>query len=215
VAKTDDGYIRFRCRTCGKRLKVKDTIEGGGVMPCPRCGAAVTVPMGNLEAIAEGTAMPETGQPGRLNVDPELIRKRLAGEDEQREGPGSVGGAPTLHQQSWSPLTAFGRITDLDQIAATIVKIDEDLMGQIQRLYRKEDQSAEDRELEIKVAGERRREEISQLLRNRLQHARQQMRRLEAMEHRLGRGEMDQLQRLRIAVEAMELYARYVHDVEA
>lgn len=215
MAKTDDGYIRFRCRTCGKRLKVKDTIEGGNVVPCPGCGAAVTVPMGNLEAIAEGTAMPETGQPGRLNVDPELLRKRLKGEGEQREGPGSVGGPPTLRQGAWNPVTAFGRITELDQIAAALVKIDEDLMGQIQRLYRKEDQSAEDRELEIKVAGERRRDEIRQLLQNRLQHARQQLRRLESMEHRLGRGEMDQLQRLRMAVEAMELYARYVHDVEA
>ena len=94
MAEKDDGYIRFRCRMCGKRLKVKDTIEGGNVMPCPRCGAAVTVPMGNLEAIAEGTAMPETGQPGRLNVDPELVRKRLAGEDEPTEEGTSEDGLP-------------------------------------------------------------------------------------------------------------------------
>ena len=215
MAEKDDGYIRFRCRTCGKRLKVKDTIEGGGVMPCPRCGAAVTVPMGNLEAIDEGTAMEETGDPGRLNVDPELLMKRLRGEDEKRDGPGSVGGGPSLRESSWDPMAAFGRITELDQVAAALSKIDDDILGQIQRLYRQKDQTSEDREQEIKVAGERRRDEVRQLLQNRIQNARLQVRRLESMENRLERSELDKLHLLRRTVEAMEFYARHVHGIEA
>ena len=86
----DDGYIRWRCKACGQRLKVKKTYEGGDVMPCPRCGEIVNVPMGNIEAIAKGTEMAETGDPGRLNVDRELLMKRLRG-DEKATGPGSVG----------------------------------------------------------------------------------------------------------------------------
>jgi hypothetical protein len=215
VAQKDDGYIRFRCRMCGKRLKVKKTVEGGNVLPCPNCGATLTVPMGNLEAIAEGTTMDETGDPGRLNVDPELLMKRLRGEDEKRDGPGSVGGAPTLREGSWDPMAAFGRITELDQLAAALAKIDEDVMGQIQRLYRQKDQTPEDRSQEIKVAGERRRDEIRKLLQNRIQDTRLQVRRLSAMENRLERSERDKLQRLRRTVEAMELYALHIHGVEA
>ena len=214
MAEKDDGYLRFSCRMCGKRLKVKSTVEGGNVLPCPRCGASVTVPMGNLEAIAEGTAMDETGDPGRLNLDPELLMKRLRGEDEKRDGPGSVGGGPTLRESSWDPMAAFGRILELDQLGAALTKIDEDVMGQIQRLYRQKDQTLEDREQEIKVAGERRRDEIRQLVQNRIQNTRLQVRRLASMENRLERSELDNLQRLRRTVEAMELYARHVHGID-
>jgi hypothetical protein len=210
----DDGYIRFRCRTCGKHLKVKNTVEGGNVLPCPRCGNAVTVPMGNLEAIAAGTAMAETGDPGRLNLDPELLKKRLRGDDEKREGPGSVGGGPSLREGSWDPTGGFSRITELDQLAASLAKIDEEIVGHIQQLFRQKAQTPENRDAEIKAAGERRREEIRKLLENRIQDTRLQMRRLAAMENRLGRGERDQLDRLRRTVEAMELLARHVHGVE-
>ena len=33
----DDGYIRFACPQCGKRLKIRDIYEGGAVIPCPGC----------------------------------------------------------------------------------------------------------------------------------------------------------------------------------
>ncbi|NLW50540.1 MAG: hypothetical protein GXY85_06805 [Candidatus Brocadiaceae bacterium] len=214
MADKDDGFIRFRCRTCGTRLKVKVGVEGGGVMPCPRCGATVTVPIGNLEAVAEGTAMDETGDPGRLNVDPELLMKRLRGDDEKRDGPGSVGGGPSLRGGAWDPAAAFGRLTELDQVQAAVAKIDEDVMGQIQRLYRQKDRTAQDREEEVRVAGERRRDEIRQMLLNRVQTARFQVRRLESMENRLERTDRDTLHRLRRALEAMELYARHVHGLD-
>ena len=214
MAKKNDGYIRFRCRNCDKRLKVKDTVEGGNVISCPSCGAAVTVPMANLEAIAEGTAMEETGLPGRLNVDPELLRKRLSGEDEARSGPGSVGGPPTLHQGEWNPMSAFGRIVELDQLAAAIIKVNDDMMGQVQRLFRKADQSPEDREQEVKVAAERRQDELRKLFESRLLTVRHRAHRLQAMEHRLSRAEMDDLVRSKAAAEALELYARYVYGIE-
>jgi len=46
----DDGYVRFRCKMCGKRLKVREDKTGGGhVIPCPRCGELVTVPLVALD----------------------------------------------------------------------------------------------------------------------------------------------------------------------
>ena len=171
-------------------------------------------PLSNLEAVAEGTAMDETGDPGRLNVDPELLMKRLRGDDEKRDGPGSVGGGPSLRGGAWDPAAAFGRLTELDQVQAAVAKIDEDVMGQIQRLYRQKDRTAQDREEEVRVAGERRRDEIRQMLLNRVQTARFQVRRLESMENRLERTDRDTLHRLRRALEAMELYARHVHGLD-
>jgi hypothetical protein len=112
-------------------------------------------------------------------------------------------------------MAAFGRITELDQLAAALIKIDEDIMGQIQRLYRQKDQTPEQREEEIKVAGDRRRDEIRQLLVNRIQNTRLQVSRLASMENRLERTELDNLHRLRRTVEAMELFARHVHGIEA
>ena len=41
-----DGYIRFRCKNCFKRLKVKADIAGGDAIPCPFCGNTVVVPFG-------------------------------------------------------------------------------------------------------------------------------------------------------------------------
>ena len=114
----DDGFIRWRCKGCGQRLKVKETHEGGDVMPCPRCGEIVNVPMGNIAEIAKGTEMAETGDPGRLNVDPELLMKRLRG-DEKAEGPGSAGGAP---RSGGASLPVASRINLLPVFIAAPVK---------------------------------------------------------------------------------------------
>ena len=77
MAKKDVGHVRFRCKQCGQKLKIRKDREGGDVIQCPRCGASVNVPLVNLEAIAKGTDMAETGDPGRINVNPELLMRRL------------------------------------------------------------------------------------------------------------------------------------------
>lgn len=214
AAKKDDGYVRFRCKACGQKLKIKDTLEGGNVMPCPRCGENVNVPLANLEAIAEATAMAETGQPGRLNVNPELLRERLRGEGEKAAGPGSVGGAPTLRGMSWSPEAAFGRIEELDQLGAALGKMEQDVMGQIQRLYRGQDLSAPERHQQIRDAADHRRDETRRLLESRLATLRQQVQSMEAKQQRLNRSELQHLARLRRAFEAIQLYGRYVLGIE-
>lgn len=214
MAAKDDGYIRFRCRGCGKRLKISETVEGGNVIPCPKCGAPVNVPLANIEAIAQGTDMEETGQPGRINVDPELLRKRLRGDDEEGQGAAAMGGPPTLRQAPWSAGGAFGRITELDQLAAALLKMNEEVMRQVQRVFREQDLGPEGRAEQVKDAAEQRREDIRQLLERHLGPLRQKVRRMDAQHQRLSRAEWDELDRLKAAAEALGLYARHVLGIQ-
>ncbi len=215
MAEKDDGYLRFRCKNCHQKLKVKKTYEGGNIIPCPRCGAEVTVPLANLDAIAAGADMPETGQPGRLHVDPELLMKRLRGEDaDERTGPGSVGGPPTLREGTWSPRTAFGRVKELDQLAAAVVKIDEDAMGQTQRAYREEDLEPQEREARVKQAAAGREADLRELLQRRIEAIQQQLRAYRARQDSLSPPEQEQRDRLLMALEAITLYGRHVLGVD-
>ncbi|MHC4789170.1 MAG: hypothetical protein ACYS8K_08230 [Planctomycetota bacterium] len=214
AAKKDDGYIRFRCRACGQKLKVRKTMEGGDVMPCPKCGTSVNVPMANLEAIAKATDMPETGQPGRLNVDPDLLMRRLQGEGGKAEGPGSLGGPPTLRQGAWSSQAAFGRVQEVDQLGAALTEIEQDAMGQVQRVFRDADLDEGQREEQVKEAGRIRREDARQLLQRRLAGLRGQLQRLQSGGDRLTPPQEAHLARLRRAAEAIRLYGRYMLGID-
>jgi hypothetical protein len=208
--KKDDGYIRWRCKECGQRLKVREDREGGEVMPCPRCGALTNIPLANIDAIAQATDMEETGMPGRLNVDKEVLKKRLT----QQGGPAAAGGAPTLKQDKWSIQAAFGRITELDEILASLRKTDEDFMGQVQRMYRDPDLEPDSRKTEVKRAAQTRRQEVVGHFQTRMRAMDQRIRSMDGMKHRLGRDEMDELERLKRAFEAVRLVAGYGFGVK-
>jgi len=212
MAQKDDGYIRFRCPECGQKLKVRSTREGGDILPCPKCGSPVTVPLTNLEAIAKGADMAETGAPGRINVNPDLLRKRLQGD--LPAGPASTGGPPTLRRDRWTAETAYARIDELDQLAASLSKIDEDVMGQFQRLYRNPDLDESQRVELVKQTAERRAKDVRNLLGNRLLSLRMDVRSLEAQRERLMRSDLERLDRMKKACEAMELYARHILGIE-
>ncbi len=212
MAEKDDGYIRFRCPECGQKLKVRKGREGGDVLPCPKCGTPVTIPLGNLEAIAQGTDMAETGAPGRINVNPELRLKRLQGG--RPDGQGAFGGPPSLRQPRAGMDAAFARILELDQLAAALSKIDEDVMGQIQRLYRNPELDESQRASLMQQTAERRTEDIRKLLQNRLVPLRTEVRSKEAQRERLMRSELDRLEQMKRACEALELYARHILGVQ-
>jgi len=214
MAPEEDGFVRFRCGECGQKLKVKKTIEGGNVMPCPRCGATVNLPLMNLESIAKGTDMAETGQPGRLNVDPDLLLKRLRGEGEKASGPGSVGGPPTLRQEPGGALGASARVQELDQVAASVSKIDQDALGQVQRMYRGRELSAAQRQARVQQVADRRQQDIKELVANRLAGMRMEIRSLDVQRRRLMRSDLDRLEHMKLACEALEFYARHILGVD-
>jgi hypothetical protein len=203
--KKDDGYIRWRCKQCGQRLKVREDREGGEVMPCPRCGALTNIPLSNIDAIAQASEMEETGMPGRLNVNKDILKQRLTEEG----GAASVGGAPTLKQDKWSIQAAFGRITELDEILSSLRKSDEDFMGQIQRLYRDPDVEQDERRDDVKKAAEEHRREVVHAFQARMEAMDRRIRTMEGIKNRLGREEMDELARLKRAFEAVRLVAGY------
>ena len=213
MAKKDDGYVRFQCKQCGQRLKFKKDREGGDVVQCPRCAAAVNVPLANIEEIARSAQMPETGDPGRLNLDPALLMRRLRGEDDKPSGPGSMGGPPSLHEGRWSP-TSFGRLTQLDQVIAAVSKIDQEVIGQIQKLYRERGITPQDRERQFEVIADRRRDEIQKLLSNRLFGFDREIKSMSGMRDRLDRSEQERLDMLERSYEAIKLYGRCVYGVD-
>lgn len=209
-----DGYIRWRCKSCNQRLKVKDTFEGGNVIQCPRCGANVNVPMANIEAIAADTNMPETGQPGRIQIDREKLMRALKGDDLKEPGtPGTSGSTPSVRNDAWTG-AGFSRIEQLGQLAASLVKIDDAAMGEVQRLYRNPDLGPHEREVQIKIAGDARRADIKRLVQNRLVGMRMQLSHLEGSRERLGPGERTDMEKLKLGVEALELYTRYILGIE-
>jgi hypothetical protein len=205
MAAKNDGYIRWRCKSCGQKLKVKDTYEGGSVIQCPRCRATVNVPMGNIEAIAAGADIPETGTPGRLQIDPKKLKEALEG-GKKSVGPGSAGSTPSVR---WDSQAAFARIEQLDHLVAAAAKIDQDVMGQFQRLFRSTDLSPERRRELAEDAARGRREELGRLVANRLTGIRFQLDPLEGARN-LNRSELTTRERLQRAIEAIELYSRYV-----
>jgi predicted RNA-binding Zn-ribbon protein involved in translation (DUF1610 family) len=214
MAQKSDGYIRWRCKSCNQKLKVRDTYEGGNVIQCPRCGASVNVPLINIEAIAAGADMPETGQPGRLHIDREKLMDALQGDHRDPDAPGTVGSSPSVHRGNWDPATAFGRLDQLDQVAASLVKIDQNVMGEVQRVFRNPDLGPAERQAQVQGAAETRRSEIRRLVQDRLAGMRLQISQMEGVRSKLMRSQLVELERLVLAVEALELYTRHVLGVE-
>lgn len=214
TAKDGDGYIRWRCKSCGQKLKVKESYEGGNVIRCPRCGEPTTVPLVNLDAIAEGTDMEETGKPGQLQLDPDRLIKQLRGEEERSGEPGSPGSKPSLRDKPWSPGKAFGRIEELDQLGGAITKIDQETMGEVQRLYRDPQLKAGQRAEQMKAAGEHRNQRLRELLEVRLETIQEKIRPLDEGHERLTQVQLNTRDRLKRAYEALRFYGRYILGVD-
>ncbi len=213
MADRDDGYVRFQCRQCGQRLKVRSDREGGDVLQCPRCGSMVNVPLANIEEIAKGADMEETGQPGRLNVKADLLLERLRMKGPQ-DGEQRAGGPPSLRETKFGATASFSRLSELDQLAASVSKIDQEMIGQLQRLFRERGLKPEDREVQFEGIAERRKREIEQLLKNRLFGLKQEVRALDAQRERLERRQRQELEAKKMALEALQLCAKYVYDLD-
>jgi DNA-directed RNA polymerase subunit RPC12/RpoP len=214
TAKKGDGYIRWRCKSCGQKLKVKETYEGGNVIKCPRCGALVNVPMGNIGAIAEASDMEETGDPGQLRLDAEKLLERLEGRAAKADGPGSAGSTPSLRRGPWSAAAAFARTEELDQLASAITKIDQETMGEVQQLYKQADMKPGQRAQEMEAIARGRKERLLKLLKARLSTVKDKLTPLEDAHERLTGQQLNELERLRRVQEAMRFYGRYVLAID-
>jgi predicted RNA-binding Zn-ribbon protein involved in translation (DUF1610 family) len=219
----DDGYVRFHCHACGKRLKVKSSYEGGAVVPCPKCQASVVVPLANLEAIAsEGKGEAETkAWLRRLNIRPDDLRRRLNTpdvpvSDEDRKTPRPLqGGPPSIRVNLRAATGAFERIPQLDQLSARVKQIEDECIVGIQRLFRNKDLTADQRKRRIKELGENRRRDIQRAIKDILSAIEIDMRPLKVSASRLSREQLDKRDTMEAAQEAIKLYAYYVCGMQA
>ncbi len=211
MAEKSDGYIRFRCKRCNRRLKVRETYEGGNVIKCPTCGAPVTVPLLNIEAIAEATDMEETGNPGQMQLDAERLIEQLQQKTGgAKDGPGSEGSTPSLREGPWSPEARLGRLEELDELLDGIHKLHQETVGAVQRLYRDKKASPGRRADYVRDAAEHMHERLEKLVNGRLETLRQKISPMEARHERLRADELDYLEKLQRAREAVRFYARFV-----
>jgi hypothetical protein len=102
----------------------------------------------------------------------------------------------------------------LDQLGAALTEIEQDAMGQVQRVFRDADLDEGQREEQVKEAGRIRREDARQLLQRRLAGLRGQLQRLQSGGDRLTPPQEAHLARLRRAAEAIRLYGRYMLGID-
>ena len=122
MTRKDSGdYVRFRCKACGKRLKVRAEHEGGDIIPCPRCHSPVTVPIANPAAILGEAA---SGRPAATIPEP--------GAETSPADPTVAASGPGR----WSPDATLGRLRELDSLRAMVARVDEATVETIQRMLR-------------------------------------------------------------------------------
>ena len=207
-----DGYIRFRCSQCGQRLKIRDTFEGGVVIPCPNCQASVVTPMANLESITSGAREGEPEWLDQVTVDPAEVRRSF--HQKQREEQAAQSPSAARKRGFGSAEAAFSRIVELDQLLAAVRGIDDKVMGRIQRLYRKEDTSSSSRAQRIEELAVRRRKDLQDMFKNKLAIIRRELAPLQANHERLGTRDLRRLEGLTLALEAVQLCVRYIYGID-
>jgi hypothetical protein len=206
----DDGYIRWYCKSCNHRLKVKSASAGGNIIRCPFCSELTTVPVGNLEEVVESAQMEETGRPGHIQLDPEKLLSRLQGEREKGVGPGSAGSAPSLRTVPWSEDAAFAPIQELNDILPGIGRVEEETIGDLQRIYRNRKLNPSQRAEQVKEAAEMRARKLGELVTGRFKTVGREVSSMEARHRELSKAQLAELGRRRRVMESLQFYGRYV-----
>lgn len=130
----DDEYVRFRCKACGKRLKVKKTFDGGQLVPCPRCGELVTIPLANIKAISDYE--PDFSQTEEQSTDPldpdsliaymkEEGEKKKEEREDRAEGP----------RKKWTPQKPAGRIQELNIVLNGLERVEQETVEKLEALF--------------------------------------------------------------------------------
>jgi len=188
MAKDDQDYVRFRCKACGKKLKVKLVDEGGQIISCPRCRSPVNVPLAGLPADLSGGA-PQHEGPGPK-----------AG----REGVEAPVGVP------WVPKVALRHLPDFDKFTAAVEKIDADKIEAVRRLVGEAVPSDEELDLEVRRIGKQQAEEMQGLVLRSAQAMKEKLRELEGPGRPLSTYESLRVRELKASLVLVQAYARHV-----
>lgn len=206
----DDGYVRFHCRYCGKRLKVRKGQGGGDVISCPRCGEPVNVPVTNLDDIAGAEELLDGGGQGE-QLDPAQLLRQLKEEEDQmgekQKQKQEEQTADTREEpRKWRPQRTMGRVDELDHLRNRLNQLEEDAVEDFQRLLQTTGMSREDKLKEIETIAAERRETIREHCRDRLEDLQEKRRKLKESQRTLDARGKQRLRQLDRTIQAVKLY---------
>jgi len=207
----DDGYIRFSCRYCGKRMKVRKEQGGGDTIACPRCGEPVTVPVTNLEDIADADELLDKTKGGESKgLDPGQLLQQLKEEQDQMgqksEKPGKEHEEGRGEVRKWRPERYLGRIDELDHLRTRLNQFEDDAVEDLQRLLQDKEMSKKEKLKEVDNIARERRDKIRNHCRERLDDLKKKRKKLKDREGVLGAKAAQRLDQLNRTIKAMRLY---------
>jgi len=203
-----DGYIRFRCKNCFKRLKVKADIAGGDAIPCPFCGNTVVVPFGEA-AQADLEEGPGTA--------PEPPSRPLPTGHRFGGGKKSKGGGRPLRMRAaaegpgWRPLIAKReRIKDLDDLHKSLMRIMEESLAQSHAVLLDEKMKVEDRISKLQEIGKKRELSLKKKVIQYRENVRRRLKDMLADPQKMGPTGMKEISELKADAESVDLYTSFV-----
>jgi hypothetical protein len=166
-----DGHIRFRCKSCGKKLRVKLGASGGGQLThCPKCGNLLLLPInqqnGDVQEEAHAHEQDEvvlksfgTEEAYEKTVEglQEFARRHVPEPQEQAaQAPEEKEARPR-----WAPKLGMKKVTEsfeeLRDFRNRLDQIESDIYERVVSVFKDEGASAERREAMLRRIGQDRR----------------------------------------------------------
>ena len=191
----DDGYVRFRCTVCGKKLKVKATDEGGHIITCPRCRGSVNAPLVGPEAQRASASL------GNGEADPEAA-SALAEE-------------PPAPRRAGNHRAGLRRLDALDSFWSAVEQLDRRVLERMQRLLRRPGLSEADVMREMRAIGERRTSEMRDIALRHLETLREKQREVQNSTGRSTTPASERREELRWSVVFLENCVRHVLCIDS
>ena len=204
IEQKDDGYIRFRCKACGKKLKIRTSYEGGNIVSCPRCLASITLPLANLEALVQKG--PEITPKAERKLDPKMLLSSLRQETEAPAADSTAGAAE--RKKAWAPQAGRGTVEELENFREAVQRLDEEMSERLRKLLRQPNVSRQDVLLEARRIRRARAERIRRYAESRARELRPLLAELEAGQEKLSETARARRDQVRKALWTLEAYVQ-------
>jgi hypothetical protein len=203
--KKRDEYIHFRCKACGKKLRIKTTYEGGNIVSCPRCHSPLTLPLANLQAlVSEGPDIGSATTGSKLDLEILMSRLREGHEPAPAETPSSE------DDRHWSPGAGLSRARELDSLHAMLSRQNNELIERLQKLFRQPNLTQETVSHEMERITAEREEQVRRHVSVHVTELKGKIARLESEQAAATEHGRRRLEQLRKSVLALRTYARFV-----
>jgi len=205
----DDGYVRFRCKACGQKLKIRKDREGGHVVPCPKCGEMVNVPLANIDALAQDPGLRDDTERKNIGgLNKAKLLSYLADDEVGREEERQAAAA------AWTGGQRLERIKALDELKGSLKRIHNDSIEKAQSLFRQQRLDDDTTVKEMQTIGAQQRQELMQNLIQTRDELKRKLELLESVSGGLEKSGKDRIVGLNRSIRGLTLYAKHVLGVE-